>query len=122
MQLIANISQVVVPALGFAGGVELLEANDVGILLTDEFQHFGFMAGGAFLFGDVIVKTADIPGEYAQCMGRFRGSKAIAGMEGPEAMYIGPAEYQGYQGYQGPAPAGGEEKAKDNEDQHDQEQ
>jgi hypothetical protein len=65
MQLIADIDEVVVLAFGFTGGIKLLEANDVGILLSYEFQHPGPMAGSAFPFGGVIVKTADIPGEYA---------------------------------------------------------
>lgn len=122
MQLIADKGQVIVVALGFAGGIKFLEANDIGVLCADEFQHFRLMTGFAFLFGDVIVKTADVPGEYAQCMGRFCGLKAIAGMEGPETMDIGPAQYQSYEGHEGPAAAGGKEKAENKEGQYDEEQ
>ena len=109
-------------ALGFAGGIKFLEANDIGVLRSDEFQHSGSMAGSAFLFGDIIVKTADVPGEYAQCMRLFCGLKAVAGMEGPEAMDIWPAEYQGGKGHEGPAAAGGKEKAENKEGQYDEEQ
>jgi hypothetical protein len=122
VQLITDIGQVIVVALGFAGGIKFLEANDVGVLGPDEFQHFGSVAGSAFLFSDIVVKAADIPGEYAQCMRWFCSLKAIARMEGPEAMDIGPAEYQGDQGHEGPAAAGGKEKTENKEDQYDKEQ
>ena len=43
---------------------EFLEANDIGVLASDEVEHFFAVSRGAFFLCDPLVEAADIPGEY----------------------------------------------------------
>jgi hypothetical protein len=102
--------------------MELLEADYIGILLPDKFDHFWFMAGGAFLFGDVFIEASDIPGKQAQCVGGLFGTEVFPGVKSQETVDIGPAKYQSDKREQGPAAAGREEEGCNKEGQNDQQQ
>ena len=113
MQLVLYVGQIIVLAIGLSGIVELLEADYVGLLLPDKFHHFGFVAGGAFLFGDVFIKASDIPCKDTQCVGGLFRPEGFPGVKSQETVNIGPAKHQGDEWEQGPAAAGRKEEACD---------
>ena len=90
---------------------EFLETDDIGVLAGDEVEHFFAVTGSAFFLCDPFVEAADVPGQYADGIGRFCRGETVEGVKGQEAVDIGPADQQSQERDQGPAAPSGQEDA-----------